>query len=97
MYCFYLANAIPFIYALAVPFLYKRFNQKIHTGWFVLFVPLLVFLHLISYIPAVANGKTIYLTLPWIPSYDINLTANIDGLSLIFSLIITGMGFLVIL
>ncbi|MDD4335076.1 MAG: Na+/H+ antiporter subunit A, partial [Desulfotomaculaceae bacterium] len=46
---------------------------------------------------SIEKNKTIYLTLPWIPSYDINLTANIDGLSLIFSLIITGMGFLVIL
>lgn len=97
MSCFYLINAVPFIYALLVPLLHKRFNQKIHTGWFILFVPLLVFVHLLSYIPVLSNGRTIYFTLPWIPSYDINLTANIDGLSLIFGLIITGIGFLVIL
>ncbi len=97
MSCFYLVNAVPFIYALLVPFLHKKFNPKIHTGWFILFVPLLVFVHLLSYIPVLSNGRTIYFTLPWIPSYDINLTAHIDGLSLIFGLIITGMGFLVIL
>lgn len=97
MHCFYPVIAFPFIYALAVPFLYNKFNSKVHTGWFVLIVPLLVFLHLLSYIPAVSSGRTTYLTLPWMPSYGINLTANIDGLSLVFSLIIAGMGFLVIL
>ncbi|MGI6119491.1 MAG: Na+/H+ antiporter subunit A [Desulfosporosinus sp.] len=97
MSCFYLVNALPFIYALLVPFLHKKFNHKIHIGWFILFVPLLVFVYLLSYIPALAKGRTIYFTLPWIPSYDINLTANMDALALIFGLIITGMGFLVIL
>ncbi|NLJ76363.1 MAG: Na+/H+ antiporter subunit A [Peptococcaceae bacterium] len=95
MHCFYLINAIPFAYALIVPLLYKKFNAKIHTGWFVLIVPLLVFLHLLTYIPPVARGKIISFTLPWIPSYDINFTAYIDGLSLVFSLIIAGIGLLV--
>lgn len=95
MHCFYLINAIPFAYALIVPLLYKKFNAKIHTGWFVLVVPLLVFLHLLTYIPPVAKGKIISFTLPWIPSYDINFTAYIDGLSLVFSLIIAGIGLLV--
>lgn len=95
MHCFYLISAIPFAYALIVPLLYKKFNAKIHTGWFVLVVPLLVFLHLLTYIPPVAKGKIISFTLPWIPSYDINFTAYIDGLSLVFSLIIAGIGLLV--
>ena len=33
----------------------------------------------------------------WIPSLDINFTTYLDGLSLIFSLLITGVGSLVIL
>ena len=97
MSCFYLALGFPFIYALLVPFLHKKFNPKIHTGWLVLFVPLVIFFYLLSLNPSIASGKTIYLVLPWISSYDINLTANIDGLSLLFSLIVAGMGFLVIL
>jgi multicomponent Na+:H+ antiporter subunit A len=97
MSSFYLALGLPFIYALLVPFLHKKFNPKIHTGWFILFVPLVIFFYLLSFNPSIASGKTIYLVLPWISSYDINLTANIDGLSLLFSLIIAGMGFLVIL
>lgn len=94
---FYLMLFTPFIFALFVPLLHKKINPRIHTGWFVLLIPLAVFLYLLSYTTDIYAGQTIHLILPWIPSYDINLTANIDGLSLIFSLIITGMGFLVIL
>lgn len=94
---FYPLIFTPFLSAFLVPFLYKKFNPRIHTGWFVLFIPLMIFFHLLSYVPSISDGKTHYLTLPWIPAYDINLTANIDGLSLIFSLIITGIGFLIIL
>ena len=97
MSLFHLAIALPLFYAILVPFFYKKFNQRIHTGWFVLFIPLVVFGYLLSYIPSIAAGKTISTVLPWIPAYNINLTAYIDGLSLTFGLIITGIGFLVIL
>ena len=92
----HLIIALPFLCAILVPFLYQQFNPRIHTGWFILIVPLIIFLGLSSYIPAVSAGKIFYLTLPWIPAYDINLTAYIDGLSLTFALIISGIGFLVI-
>lgn len=88
---------IPFIFAFFVPFLYKKFSPKIHTGWFVLFVPLIIFLYLLRYIPAVAGGEVIIKTVPWIPSANINYTTYIDGLSLIFGLLIAGVGALVIL
>ncbi|MGI6606985.1 MAG: Na+/H+ antiporter subunit A [Peptococcia bacterium] len=94
---FYQIIALPFLTAVLVPFLHKRVNPRIHTGWFILFVPLLVFCHLLSYIPIISAGRTVYLSFPWIPSYNINLTAHLDGLSLVFGLIISGMGFLVIL
>lgn len=88
---------IPFLYAIIVPFLYKKFLPKIHTGWFIIIAPLAIFLFLISYIPIISSGKTIHLTAPWIPAYDINFTTYIDGLSLLFGLLITGIGFLVTL
>lgn len=94
---FYLIIVIPFIFALLVPWLYAKFNPRIHIGWFILWVPLIIFSYLLSYIPNLSSGKTMDLSLPWIPAYDINWTVNIDGLSLLFGLIITGIGFLVIL
>ena len=94
---FYQVIALPFITAVFVPFLHKRINPRIHTGWFVLFVPLILFCYLCSYIPIISAGRIVHLNLPWIPSYGLNLTAHLDGLALVFALIISGMGFLVTL
>ncbi|MGN7401812.1 Na+/H+ antiporter subunit A [Cytobacillus praedii] len=88
---------IPFVFAIFVPFVYKWFSGRVHTGWFVLAAPLAVFLYLLKYIPSISNGETIRLDLPWMPSLGINYTAYIDGLSLIFGLLITGVGALVVL
>ncbi|AXI10797.1 Na+/H+ antiporter subunit A [Oceanobacillus zhaokaii] len=87
---------IPFLAAALIPFLNKRIS-RLHIGWFVLFVPLILFIFLARYIPSIANGSTYLYTVNWIPSYGINFTSYLDGLSLIFGLIITGVGALVIL
>ncbi|MEH7235645.1 Na+/H+ antiporter subunit A [Bacillus sp. JJ1562] len=97
MYWFQFLIMLPFIFAVFVPILYKKFTPRIHTGWFVFFVPLLIFSYLITFIPTIANGNTIITSIPWMPSYDINFTTYIDGLGLIFGLLITGIGALVIL
>ncbi|MEH7225531.1 Na+/H+ antiporter subunit A [Bacillus sp. JJ1566] len=97
MYWFHFLIMLPFIFAVFVPILYKKFTPRIHTGWFVFFVPLLIFSYLITFIPTIANGNTIITSIPWMPSYDINFTTYIDGLGLIFGLLITGIGALVIL
>jgi len=97
MYWFHFLIMLPFIFAVFVPILYKKFCPRIHTGWFVFLVPLLIFVYLITFIPDIANGNTIITSLPWIPSYNINFTTYIDGLGLMFGLLITGIGALVIL
>lgn len=86
----------PFIFAILVPFLYKRF-RNIHTGWFVLVLPILLFVYFVQFIHTTMNGDTISNTANWIPSLGINFTAYIDGLGLLFALLITGIGALVIL
>ncbi|QGQ47833.1 Na+/H+ antiporter subunit A [Metabacillus sediminilitoris] len=86
----------PFIIAILVPFLHNYF-QKIHTGWFILPLPILLFVYFLSLISSTMNGETIRNTASWIPSLGINFTAYIDGLGLLFALLITGIGALVIL
>ncbi|MCQ6273942.1 Na+/H+ antiporter subunit A [Bacillus sp. V3B] len=88
---------IPFITTIFIPILYKLFIPRIHTGWFVFPIPLLIFIYLLTYIPAVSSGNMVKHTLPWIPSLGINFTNYLDGLSLVFALLITGIGVLVIL
>lgn len=87
----------PLIYALFVPFFYRSFNRRLHTGWFVIAVPLILFIYLLQYIPKVLKGNTLYETVSWIPSLGIDFTVAIDGFSLLFGLLITGMGALVVL
>jgi multicomponent Na+:H+ antiporter subunit A len=86
----------PFILAIFIPFLYKNVRQ-IHTGWFVLVLPVLLFTYLIQYIPAVSRGESTIASVGWIPSLDIYYTVYVDGLGLLFSLLITGIGSLVVL
>src|SRR5690625_7055294 len=63
---------------------------------FVLIVPSILFIILISYLPQIKQGSPIIETLNWIPSFGINLTSYLDGLSLTFGLLITGIGALVV-
>lgn len=87
---------IPFLAAALIPLVYKRLSNK-YIGWLVLIVPLVLFIGLIKYIPLVSSGKQFDHTIPWIPSLGIYFTTYLDGLSLIFGLLITGIGTLVIL
>ena len=87
---------LPFIAALCIPLLSRR-QENIHLGWFVLVVPVFLFSLLATYIPRIANGETFVKTFEWIPSFGINITTYLDGLSMIFGLLITGVGSLVIL
>ncbi|APH03869.1 Na+/H+ antiporter subunit A [Bacillus weihaiensis] len=86
----------PFLLAILVPFLYKYF-RTIHTGWFVLVLPVLLFAYFIQFVSTNMHGETITKTANWIPSLGINFTAYIDGLGLLFALLITGIGALVVL
>ena len=78
--------------------LYKLFTPRIHTGWFVFPLPLLLFLSIYSPISPMFLMERLFMqTVPWIPSLGINFTTYMDGLSLVFGLLITGVGALVIL
>ena len=84
---------MPFLYPFYIKCLLHAYIQ---VGLYSLY-PLLIFFYLLSYIPGVSSGEISTHTLPWIPSLGINFTTYLDGLSLIFGLLITGVGALVIL
>lgn len=86
----------PIIVALVIPLLFKRV-PTIHTGWFVLLVPVALVCFYATYIPSIMKGSTYMDELPWIPSLEISFISYLDGLSLLFSLLITGIGALVVL
>ncbi len=92
----HLAIILPFLFAVMVPLL-KKAIPKLHTGWFVLVVPILLFAFFITQLPIVSQGNVIQASIPWIPSIGIEFTAYLDGLGLLFALLITGIGSLVVL
>ncbi|MGY3312187.1 multicomponent Na+:H+ antiporter subunit A [Peribacillus simplex] len=86
----------PFLFALIVPTLYKLFRQ-IHTGWFVLILPILLFTYFSRFISLTKQGDIITERAAWIPSLGIHIDFYVDGLGLLFALLITGIGSLVVL
>ncbi|MCQ6276516.1 Na+/H+ antiporter subunit A [Bacillus sp. V3B] len=86
----------PFIFAIMVPIVYKYF-RKIHTGWFILPLPILLFSYFLSFLSNTRENQVTSETLTWIPSLGIDFTVKVDGLGLLFTLLITGIGSLVVL
>lgn len=87
---------IPFLFTIIIPLLFKHIS-RVHTGWFVLPVPVLLFIYFIKQVPLLMGEGPAVNFLPWIPSMGINFTTYVDGLALIFNLIISGVGALVVL
>lgn len=87
---------MPMLACLFIPFLFKHI-KSIHTGWFVLIVPASLVLTYSTYISRVRDGEVIISSFDWIPSLGISFTSLLDGLSLLFTLLITGIGTLVVL
>ncbi|TMW73891.1 Na+/H+ antiporter subunit A [Alteribacter natronophilus] len=86
----------PFILAIFIPFLYKWF-RNVHTGWFILPLPVILFGYLLTFVTTGQGMEVVEETVPWVPSLGINFTVYLDGLSLLFALLITGIGALVVL
>lgn len=84
-----------FILALLAPWLYKVGREA--TGWVLALLPLGLFAYFVSYVEPVAAGEAITITYAWIPSLDVNLSFYVDGLSLLFALIISGVGTLIVI
>ena len=88
---------IVLILYLTLAFALFLIPQKIskHTALIVAFVQLGVFLFLISQLSTISAGDAITLSIDWMPQLGLNMEFTLDGLSLVFSLLITFIGFLV--
>lgn len=88
-----LAILLGFAFSIFLVFTGKFFKGKISilaSG-----IPLALFVYFAQFIERISNGEVITQEHPWIPSFGVNLGFTLDGLSLLFSLMITGIGFLV--
>ncbi|WP_102335779.1 hydrogen gas-evolving membrane-bound hydrogenase subunit E [Salimicrobium jeotgali] len=85
---------LPFIIAIFIPFL-SKWKEKFHTGIVVTIVPLIIFIYFASFFAGGFSAVT--KTYNWVPSLNMNLVFHLDGLSLLFVLLISGIGTLVAL
>lgn len=96
MYLIHTAILLPIALGVGIAFM-KRLSRSFHLGWAVLFLPLVLFSYFLSLIPQIRDRHLIYETVAWMPSLGINFDIYVDGLSLLLSLLITGIGSLVVL
>jgi len=85
----------PFLAALVAPAVVRYVGGA--AGWIAAIVPAGIFVVLLGYIEPVAAGRTITASLSWIPTLGISLSFFIDGLSLTFALMISGIGTLIVI
>lgn len=88
-----LAVLAGFIAAFLLAFLGKFFKGRLSVLLGLL--PLSIFNYFLYFFPYITEGETLTFSYQWIPSLGINLDFRLDGLSMLFVMLITGIGALV--
>ena len=84
-----------FVLSLAAPWLQRTARGA--TGWILAVLPLSLFIYFAGFISAIAAGQVFIVSHPWVPRLGVNLSFHLDGLSLIFALLASGIGALVMI
>ena len=82
-----------FLIALLAPSICRLLRQW--SGWFFALLPLALIIYFSGFVARIANGESVLFSYRWLPALGVNLTFNLDGLSLLFALLITSVGALV--
>lgn len=90
-------NLIIFLFmsALLAPLVHRRLTRFSH--WILSLGPLVAFLFFISHLWTLQGGQYLRTSIPWIPGLGLHLSFYLDGLSMIFSLLVSGIGILVVI
>ena len=83
-----------FAAAIVSPFIHKLLPKL--SGALLSLVPLSIFVWLLTFVGPVSQGEALLIENTWFPSFDINLNFLVDGLSLTFALIISGIGAIIV-
>ena len=84
-----------FIAALLLWFSGKSLKHKL--CWLIMLLPASLFIYFASFLVKMEGAKVITYVYKWVPSMGVNLSFRMDGLALLFLLLITGIGTLVYL
>ncbi|ANJ28166.1 Na+/H+ antiporter subunit A [Agromyces aureus] len=81
--------------SVLTPWLTKRLGRRVFP--LIALVPAAIFVVLLTWLPGVLAGTPVVESVSWIPELDIALSFRMDALALILSLVVTGIGALVLL
>jgi len=84
------AILITFFAAGAAPLVASRAGRR--TGWILSLVPAGLFAYFATWIPAIQGGEIVRVAVDWVPQFGVEFAFVLDGLSLLFALLITGLG-----
>jgi multicomponent Na+:H+ antiporter subunit A len=91
----FLAFCLPFLGALVAPALTRVLGHN--AAWPLALIPLAIFVHFLGFNAEVARGEVVTGGYAWVPAYNVSFSWMIDGLSLAFLLLISGIGTLIVL
>ncbi len=91
----WVAMLLPFAAALLAPWLTGRLGAN--AAWLLALAPALAFAHFAGFLPEIAAGERVTGGFAWVPSLNLSFSWFLDGLSLTFALLITGIGVLIVL
>jgi multicomponent Na+:H+ antiporter subunit A len=83
-----------FAVAFLAPWISRLFRRR--AGLVVGLLPLGLTVYFASFTRRIQSGDALLTTQPWAPGLQLDLSFHLDGLSLIFALLITGIGFLIV-
>lgn len=86
---------LPFLGALLMPLLHRAFGTG--AAWVAVGVPAALFAAFLAQAPAVLAGRAVEERLAWVPRLGLDLLWRLDGWSLLFALLVSGIGLLVTL
>ncbi|MEJ6781346.1 putative monovalent cation/H+ antiporter subunit A [Aminobacter sp. Piv2-1] len=86
---------LPIVGALLAPLLVRV--TKHYAGWLLAAIPLIIFVHFAGMLETVGNARTVSGGFDWAPSLGLRFAWFLDGLSLTFAVLISGIGTLIVI
>ncbi len=83
-----------FALAAVAPWVHRATRRA--AGWLLALLPAGLAVYFATFVSKVAAGETTVISYPWAPGLGVNLSFYVDGLSLLFALLISGIGALVV-
>lgn len=84
------ALLLSLLWALAAPLLVRASGRA--AGWILALGPAALGAWMLTYAGPVRSGLVVHEAVSWVPSLDVAASFRMDGLSLLFALLVTGLG-----